>query len=465
VPNSTATNAEAGRAHRTAEQIGHTERGPRPLPTLGEQRAAVHPNSVDAVLDNGLRVIVVRQPSVPMVELRLRIPFGGDDPMHPARAELLAETLLTGTARRSRVEVDTDLAMVGGELGAGVDPERLSIGGSALASGLDRLLDVLADVLTAATYADDELARERDRLLERIVMAEAQPGVIARKALQRRRYGDHPYAHEMPESAEVAQVTPEQVRALHRAAVVPRGSVLVLVGDVDPDTTLRQVGAALTDWQSEHAASEMRALPEITGGNLLLVHRAGAVQSQLRLSARAVQRTDPKYAALQMANLAYGGYFSSRLVENIREDKGYTYHARSSIEFTRNSASLLIDADTASAVSAAALWEVRYELGRFGLVPPSESEVESVRQYAIGSLLTATSSQSGLASQLSALAGVGLDGEWLREHPARLAAVTAREVADAALEFFAPTAFTGVVVGDAEVLSQQLAAIGGVELP
>jgi predicted Zn-dependent peptidase len=209
----------------------------------------------------------------------------------------------------------------------------------------------------------------------------------------------------------------------------------------------------------------MRPLPEVAGGNLLLVHRAGAVQSQLRLSARAVQRTDPRYPALQLANLAYGGYFSSRLVENIREDKGYTYHARSSIEFTHNSASLLIDADTASAVSAAALWEVRYELGRFGLVPPSESEVESVRQYAIGSLLTATSSQSGLASQLAALAGVGLDGEWLRVHPARLAAVTADEIAAAALEFFAPTAFTGVVVGDADVLSTQLAAIGGVELP
>jgi zinc protease len=185
----------------------------------------------------------------------------------------------------------------------------------------------------------------------------------------------------------------------------------------------------------------------------------------LRLSARAIPRTDPRYPALQMANLAYGGYFSSRLVENIREDKGYTYHARSSIEFTPSGASLLLDADTASGVTAAALWEVRYELGRFGLVPPTESEVDSVRQYAIGSLLTATSSQAGLASQLAAIAALGLDVDWLRAHPARLAAVTIEQVADAALEFFAPTAFTGVVVGDADVLSRQLAAIGGVELP
>jgi predicted Zn-dependent peptidase len=452
-------------SHRTAEQIGHTERGPRPLPELGDQRAAVQPEAVDTVLGNGLRVLAVRQPSVPMVELRLRIPFGGEDASHPAQAELLAETLLTGTARRDRVQIDTDLALVGGELGAGVDPERVSIVGSALSSGLDRLLDVLADVLTGAAYADDEVSRERDRLVERITMAEAQPGVIARKALQRRRYGDHPVAREMPESADVALVTAAQVRALHQGSVVPRGSVLVLVGDIDPEAAVGQVESALAQWQADHAATELKDLPEVVGGDLLLVHRPGAVQSQLRLSARAIPRTDPRYPALQLANLAYGGYFSSRLVENIREDKGYTYHARSSIEFSPSGATLLLDADTASDVTAAALWEVRYELGKLGLIPPAESEVESVRQYAIGSLLTATSSQSGLASQLAGLTGVGLDVQWLRDHPARLAAVTAAQIADAALEFFAPTAFTGVVVGDEEKLAKQLRAIGGVELP
>ncbi|HEX3650172.1 MAG TPA: pitrilysin family protein [Pseudonocardiaceae bacterium] len=452
-------------SHRTADEIGRTERGPRPVPALGEQRAAVQPTSVDTVLDNGLRVLAVRQPSVPMVELRMRIPFGSEDPTHPAEAELLAESLFTGTRNRDRIKIDTDLALVGGELGAGVDPERLSVVGSALSSGLDQLLDVLADVLTGAAYVADEVLRERERLVERITMAEAQPGVIARKALQRRRYGDHPFAREMPESADVAVVVPERVRALHTASVVPRGSVLVLVGDVDPDQAVSQVSAALAGWRSDHSAVPLAPLPEVRGGDLLLVNRPGAVQSQLRLSARAIPRTDPRYPALQLANLAYGGYFSSRLVENIREDKGYTYHARSSIEFTPSGASLLLDADTASDVTAAALWEVRYELGRFGLIPPTGSEVESVRQYAIGSLLTSTSSQSGLASQLSAIAALGLDAEWLRTHPARLAAVTADQIADAALEFFAPTAFTGVVVGNAETLARQLAAIGGVELP
>jgi predicted Zn-dependent peptidase len=163
-----------------------------------------------------------------------------------------------------------------------------------------------------------------------------------------------------------------------------------------------------------------------------------------------------------MANLAFGGYFSSRLVENIREDKGYTYSAHSGFEFTGDSATVNVEADTANDATAAAVLETRYELGRLGLVPPTSDEVESVRQYAIGSLVTSTSSQSGLAGQLSALAANGLGVEWLAEHPNRLARVTAEDVAQVALDFFAPKRFTGVVVGDAETLAPKLTALGDV---
>ncbi len=449
---------------RTAEEIGRTALGPRPLPPLGEQRAATNLSALDTVLDNGLRVIAVHQPAVPMVELRLRVPFASDDPLHPARAEVLAAAILTGTEKRDRVGVDTELALAGGELSAAVDPELLAVGGNALASGFGTLLDVLADALTGAVYREDEVDGERDRLIERITVARSQPSVIARQALQKHRYGDHPITREMPEAADVATVRAAEVRALHAAAVLPRGSVLVVVGDVEPGRAVDLVAAALAGWRSDRSASVLPPLPDLTPGDLLLVNRPGAVQSQIRLSAQSIARTDPRYPALQLANLAFGGFFSSRLVENIREDKGYTYHARSYPEFTPHGATLLIDTDTASAATAAALLEIRYELGRLALVAPEKSEVDIVRQYAIGSLLTSTSSQGGLASQLAALAVLGQGVDWLVRHPERLKAVTVDEVAAAAAEFFAPSRFTGVIVGDAANLAS-LAALGGVRFP
>ena len=459
------TTATTPATHRSAAEIGRTAQGPRPLPELTEQAAVEYPAIADTVLDNGLRVLAVRRPSVPMVELRLRIPFGGNEPARPATAELLSSALLTGTRDRNRVQLDTDLALLGADLHATVDPERLIISGSSLATGLPKLLAIVAELLTAPAYESDEVVRERDRLVERITVAMAQPGTIARKALQRRRYGDHPFVNEMPEATDVAAVEAEAVRALHAGFVVPRGAALILVGDIDPDAAIAEVERGLGGWRSETGAVAMAPLPMVTGNDLLLVHRAGAVQSQFRFSAQAVSRTDPRYPALQLANLVFGGYFSSRLVENVREDKGYTYHARSSLEFTGSGATLLIDTDTASEVTAGALLELRYELAKLIAQPPTKDEVDSVRQYAIGTLLTSTSSQGGFASQMSALIGVGLDADWFRGHPARLAAVTVEQVAEAAQEFFSPTAFTGVIVGDADLLGKRLAAMGGVELP
>ncbi|GLZ47604.1 peptidase M16 [Actinomycetospora sp. NBRC 106375] len=453
---------------RSAEEIGSTPTGPRPLPDLGPQRAVPAPDEVDTVLGSGLRVIAVRRAEVPMVELRLRVPFadpaGTGTSDHAAVAEVLSTTILSGTRTRSRVGIDDDLAGVGGEIGFSVDPERLAVSGHALAEGLDTLLDVLADLVLAATHPDDELARERDRLVERIELASAQPSVIARRALQERRYGDHPVTREMPRAEEVTAVTADAVRALQDAALRPGGSVLVVVGDVDPGDAVARVEKALAGWTGGRAES-LPALPALTARDLLLVDRPGAVQSQLRLSAPAVGRTDPRYPALQLANLSLGGYFSSRLVENLREDKGYTYHASSSLELDAHGAALLVETDVASEVTAPALLETRYELGRLAVVPPTAAEVESARRYLVGSLLISMTTQAGYASTVASLAAHGLSSAWIREHPARVEAVTVDEVAAAAAEFFAPTRFTGVVVADAAASADGLRALGGVEIP
>jgi zinc protease len=152
-------------ATRTAEQIGQTTIGPRPLPGLTEPGRQRSPRTSSAVLGNGLSVVAVRKPGTPLVEVRLRVPFGGWTPVHSARAELLAATVLLGTGRRSREQVDADLAAVGGHLDAGVDPQRLLFSGSTLSHGLPVLLDVLADALTDPAYRQRDVLGERARLV------------------------------------------------------------------------------------------------------------------------------------------------------------------------------------------------------------------------------------------------------------------------------------------------------------
>lgn len=459
-----ASRTRTAKALRTAADIARTAAGPRPLPALTRTRVGRAPADAHAVLDSGLAVIAVRRPSSPMVELRLRIPFGGTGPEHAARAELLAETMLLGTARRSREDVDAELALVGGHLSAHVDPQRLLLSGSVLSTGLDVLLDIVADAVSAAAYRTPDVLRERDRLVEHLAISSAQPSVIARKFLQHKRFGAHPAALEMPDAAMVGEVGPAAVRGLHRRAVLPAGSNLVLLGDLRPDRAMGAAAEALSGWAGRRPASQLTEPPAVEGAPLSAHHRPGAVQSQVRLTAAGVLRSDPIYPAAQLANIVFGGYFSSRLVENLREDKGYTYHAHSAFEFWPGRSAVTISFDTTTEATAAALLETRYELGRIALVPPSPEEVEAARSYTIGSLAASLSNQAGYASMLSALAGSGLDGGWLRRHPAALAATTVEEVAAATALMFAPSAATGVVVGDLDATGEALSRLGGVEL-
>lgn len=457
----------SGAGRRLAEEIARTEIGPRPLPALEATRARPAPRSAQIVTDGGLAITAVRAASTPMVEVRLRIPFAGPTARagaHAACAELLAESILLGTANRDRERIDAELAAVGGHLSAQVGPQRLLLSGSVLAPGLPVLLEILADTLTAATYRAGDVLRERDKLVEHLAISAAQPSAIARAHLQRRRFGAHPAALEVPDADSVAAVGVAAVRRLHRNAVLPAGSALILVGDLKAGPAAKSAAQILSRWVDARLARELSTPPVVTGGSIIAHHRPGAVQTQTRLTAQGVLRTDPDYAAAQLANIVFGGYFSSRLVENLREDKGFTYHAHSALEFWPGRSAVTISYDTATDVAAAALVETRHELGRIATTAPTTAEIESARNYAIGSLAASLATQAGYASMLTTLIGSGLDASWLARHQKNLAGVSEAAVAAAAQRIFAPSAITGVVVGDIESDAAVWARLGGIEL-
>jgi zinc protease len=427
------------------------------LPELGPNRELTLPTRAERTLANGLTVLAVRRSSVPLVELRLRIPFARAD---LASTAVLTHTLFSGTADKSTVDIAAALQGVGGALGSGADPDRLLVSGNALVSGLDRLLEILAEVLTGATYPNDEVETERARLADRIRVARSQPSHLARVALLKRIYADHPYAVQTPQPEEVTEVGPDALQVLHGQRVQPDGATVVLVGDLDPDAAIAAAEKALSGWTGANPQPDLPPVPAIEPGALTLVDRPGSVQSSLRLALPGVPRTHPDHAVLQLANLVFGGYFSSRLVENIREDKGYTYSAHSSLEHSVAGSVLTMNADVATEVTAPALLETVYELGRIASVPPRADELAQARQYALGTLQLGMSTQAGLAGLTSTYAGFGLRLDYLADHAQRLASATLDDVAEAAATYLAPARAAVVVLGDADRVERPLAALG-----
>jgi zinc protease len=438
------------------------------VPPLGEPRPQPIHAAQETTLPNGLRVVVVPRPGVPLVELRLRVPFAAsgaaDAEVHTARGAVLSGALLLGTEAHDQTGIAELMQSHGAELSVSSDPDRLLFATTLLPGGLRPVLDVLGELLTSATYPDDPVDGERSRVAERIAIARSQPGVIARSALAARRYVDHPYAIQLPDPELVAAVEPAALRDLHRDRVLPRGSSLVLVGDLDPEAAAAAVAGALADWEGSGQAVEPPLATERSLSGIELVDRPGAVQSNLRLGGPAPRRTDPDLAAVRLANMVFGGYFSSRLVENIRERRGYTYSPHSSVDHQAAASSFLVEADVATEVTGPALLETWYELGRMALTAVTEAELDAARRYVLGSMALSTATHAGLASTLSALAGAGLGVDWLAEHQRALAAVTVDEVLAAAARYLAAPALTAVIVGDAEKVADPLRRLAPVEV-
>jgi zinc protease len=318
-------------------------------------------------------------------------------------------------------------------------------------------------VLIGASYPSAEVAGERSRLAERIRVSRSQAGAQAAEALANRLAPGHPYGITLPAEEQVVATTVAQLRRLHANMVRPDGAALVLVGDLSPARALDLAERALGDWTGDSTTARPVPPPAVFIRPMLIVDRPGSVQTSFRFGGPALPRNHPSYPALQLANLAFGGYFSSRWVENIREDKGYSYSPRSLIEHARLGSTFQAAADVATEVTAAAVLETLYELGRIASLPITPTELDSVQQYAIGNLAMSTATQSGLAAQIGALISAGLDIDWLTEHPVRLLKVTTAEVAEAAAQFLAPRRLVSVAVGDAQQITGPLSAVTEVE--
>jgi predicted Zn-dependent peptidase len=439
----------------------------RAVPELTRGKALKLPAVSETVLDNGLRLLVVRRTGVPLVELRLRVPFaapkGKRGRAHVAQSSLLSDTMLLGTEQRDAATLARDLQTLGATLSLGSDADRLGFGGSVLASRLGDLLGLLAEVLTSAAYPKRDVAGERDRLVQELAIHRSTPGVVAREALLARMYGDHPYGRDLPETEDVQAVTAKQLRALHAARVVPAGSVLTLVGDVTAAKATALVEKAMAGWATEGESTPAPPTPAQEGRRALLVDRPGAVQTTIRFGGAAPTRTADDYAAAVLANLVFGGYFSSRWVSNIREDKGYTYSPHSGFDHPTASSRLLAGADVATPVTAPALLETLYELGRIATVPIGQDELDQARRYALGTMALGTASQAGLAGQVSQLAGAGLELSWLKDHAAALQRVTVEDVLAAGARWFAPSVLTPVLVGDASVVAAGVGSLVDLE--
>jgi predicted Zn-dependent peptidase len=446
--------------------VSDTATLPASLPEVADAQPPKLPPVAERTLRNGLRVMAVRRTGVPRVEARLRIPIARGKAVGDGAAErVLAGTLLSGTATRSATDIAEHLQLMGSGLFASAGSEELSLAGSVLSGNLAPFLELMAEAIAEPAFPKDEVELQKARVAQEVVIGGSQPALQAQKALVERIYGSHPYARVLP--------AVESVEALKRASLVkakdgrllPNGSALVLVGELRPERALDLAERAFGGWKGVRGGKVGLPAPApFSTGPIVLVDRPGAVQTNIRVGGNALSRTAAGYPALALANMVFGGYFSSRLVENIRERRGYTYSPHSGIEHRHEASNFNVGADVATEVTAAALVEIRYELGRMAAAPVDADELDGARRYLIGNMALAHQTQAGLASYIALLTAGGLGIEYLRDFPEALLDVTIDDVLAAGAAFLAPRRLVTALVGDASRVRESLELLDDVEV-
>lgn len=426
-----------------------------PVPALEGRLAPPELRSRRHRRADGLDLLAVHVPQASLTQFVLRVPWGALTPAEYATAMVLGQTLLAGTPARTGRQVAMDLQAAGTKVDVVAQADHLLVMGVCAPPWVDRMIATAAAALASAAYPDSEVARARHQIAHEVAVAVGDPSAAAYATTLRTRFGAHPGAMAYPTAAAIAAVTPDAVRRLHRDRLVGPGSTLVVLGAGDPqellDTVLGRLGELPTRPVPAAPAPAAAPAPEVR-----LVHRPGALQAGIALATRSVARSDRLHAAAELVNLVYGGYFSSRLVSVLREDKGYSYAPSTRLIPTGPAPWVLATATVSASVAAHALEVVQDELSRLRSDPPSGAELAAVRSFATGSLAMRVARPETLGRLLSGLAADGLEPSWLAEHHQALLCATRHEldeVIDLALD---PTGITTVVAGDADVVGPAL---------
>ena len=437
------------------------------LPLPGADRAFSLPTFERADLGGGTAVWAAEHRRAPLVALHLLLPAGSaaDPPDAPGLAALTAELFTEGTAEMSAVELDAALQRIGGMLTTAVSSDATVVALTVLSRHMATGLRLLFEVALRPRLDAGDIARERDLRISRVRQQRQSPGLLADRAFLEALYREHPYGHlALGTEAALRSIDPAAVVAFHARAHVAAPWTLVAAGDADPGALIAEAERA---WAAV-APSEDRGLaaapppdPPPVRERMVFVARDGAVQSEIRLGHAGPPRSSPDYHALLVLNMVLGGQFVSRVNQNLREAKGYTYGASTAFDWRRGRGPFRLQTGVQTAATVDALKEaVREVAGIRGPRPPSDQELEVARAALTRGFPRSLETASQLARAGVQIALHGLPVDDYVQFPRRVAAVGAGDVRRAATRHLDPDRLVAVVVGSRPDVFDGLAELG-----
>ncbi|HLA63064.1 MAG TPA: pitrilysin family protein [Rhodothermales bacterium] len=387
-------------------------------PAPGPPRPLTLPAPAERTLSNGLRVLVVERPGLPLVTVQLLVRSGAevDPPGRDGAAQLTAALLTQGTATRTAPEIAQAMESLGATLNTGAGWDASSLSTTVMTPNLDPALALLADAALRPAFADEELERLRAQTLDGLQVELADPSAVATRAATRLVYGTGPYGHPAGGTpASVERLTRDDVVALHRAYYRPDNAILVFSGALTAADAFALAERHFGAWARPAGAVPQPALTlptaTATATRVIVIDMPEAGQAAVVAAHPAPTRTDPAYVRGLVTNSVLGGGYSSRLNLEVRIRRGLSYGAFSDLDYRRGPGLFYAATQTKNESGDEVVAVILTEFGRLGAEGMTAAELTPRKAALVGGFARGLETSAGVAGQFASLAlyGIGLD--------------------------------------------------------
>ncbi len=453
------TTQQSPNTPKTMNQTTEDFRRQAPQPLAARPLSIPTPKEV--TLSNGLRVVMLENAGLPLVSFRLAFRTGtAYDPKDiPGLTSMVAELLQEGTTTRSSQQIAEQVARLGATLSTDASSDYTVVAASALTSYTDEILDLMADVALRPSFPESEVTLAKQNTKQGLQFQRSQASFLANERISKVLYGDNPYSVVTPTEASLEAMTRDKLIAFYRSIFVPNNAVMVIAGDFKANDMQRRIENLFGEakWKRGTAlTADFPAPPVRDAAKIYLVDRPGSAQSNIAIGNVALKRTDPDYYPVLLMHSILGGSASARLFMNLREDKGYTYGAYSSLDTRRDAGTLRATAEVRSDVTGAALKEFFYELNRIRTEPVTDKDLADAKAYLSGVFPIRLETQEGMIGQLVQIKMYDLPANYLQTYRDEVQKVTKADVQRVARKYLTPDKAAIVIVGDAAKITDQI---------
>jgi len=421
-------------------------------PKAGPQPELNLPVPTEFALDNGLKVYLVPDHSLPLLAIRFDALAGGEANAadKPGIADFTSAMLTEGTARRSAPQIADDTDRIGATLNQAATYDASSVAVSVLSTNAAPAIDLLGDVVQHPAFAEKELERIRKERQTALLQLRDEPFQLAIQVGNRALFGSgSPYGYvALGTAASLQSTTREDLATFWKTHYTPGNSALIFAGDIDEAQARELAKKYFGGWTGAGKASVPPAAISEPTRKIVLVDQPGAPQSVILAFGVGLPRSSADYAPVTVMNTMLGGLFSARINMNLREKNGFTYGAFSRYNFRRGAGPFFAGAQVRSDVTAPAVHELFNELGRIRTEPLSADELKMAKDSIIRSLPGDFESTNRITEGIGSIWTYDLPLDYYRKLPGMIEGVTAADTSRVAQEYVHPENFLLVTVGD-----------------